>query len=85
MLTEPLLLSKYGRFVTRSTKPPTYIDVPCTAVAGPLTMLTDSTELKSRGRPLPLEVMRPRTPLMKISAVRPRIAGFEGAPKFVVE
>ena len=37
------------------------------------------------GRPLPFEVMRPRTPLMNRSAVSPRMAGFEGAPKLVVE
>ena len=58
----------------RSMKPPTYIELPCTAVAGPFTMLTDSTELKSRGSPLPLEVMRPRTPLMNRSAGSPNAA-----------
>src|SRR3954468_23683874 len=64
--------------------PPTYIDEPCTAVAGPLTILTDSTELKSRGRPLPLLVMRERRPLRNKSADCPRILEFEGAPKLVV-
>ena len=47
-------------------------------------MLTDSTALKSSGRPLPLLVIRPRTPLMNRSAVWPRMLGLAGAPKFVV-
>jgi hypothetical protein len=47
-------------------------------------MLTDSTELKSTGRPLPLEVMRERTPLRNTSADWPRMLALEGAPKFVV-
>src|SRR3954465_904759 len=64
--------------------PPTYMDEPCTAVAGPFTMFTDSTELKSRGRPLPLLVMRERSPLRNRSADWPRMLAFEGAPKLVV-
>ena len=47
-------------------------------------MLTDSTELKFNGSPLPFEVMRPRTPLMNRSAVWPRMLGLAGAPKLVV-
>ena len=47
-------------------------------------MLTDSTELKSTGRPLPLLVMRARTPLMNKSEDWPRMLALDGAPKLVV-
>ena len=74
--------SKNGCFEIMSTKPPTYAEAPCTAVAGPGTMFTDSTMLKSIGMPSPLSPILWRIPFMKTSADWPRMLGFEGEPKF---
>ena len=52
--------------------------------AGPLRIETLSMALKSMGSPLPLLVMPVRRPLVKVSAVWPRMLGLAGAPKFVV-
>jgi len=48
------------------------------------TMLTDSTELKSTGRPLPLLVMRARTAVDEKVGRLARMLALAGAPKFVV-
>jgi hypothetical protein len=45
-------------------------------------MVTDSTELKLIGRPLPLDERPMRMPLRNMSAIWPRRSGVVGAPKF---
>src|ERR1022692_228455 len=58
-----------------STKPPTEAEAPCTAVAGPGMILTDSTILKSIGMPSPLSPILWRIPFMNTSEVKEGLLG----------